>query len=330
MMRLLAALVWVGPAVVAAAAVMAEPAQAEVQKVERKSLTLTVSSEEFARRGDALATFADLSALVQLRVPAEDIPDFLRSPERVGRLLNTVLLTEAMVQRAQAENLISDPEVQARLYRQLAEAIRAVYLAHHLQSQLLDDYEPLAREIFMTNPASFAQAPSVEFEHLFVLIDSVEAEVPAMQRVLDIQASIDADATLEALLQYLDEETGERQGSGLIPLSPIAELLPVLGRQLQANGAERWSPPLRSQYGWHFVRLVRSVDATVPEWSEVREDALARAEARHRQQLEQRLLRDVQDGEIEFQPYAVIRFLEMFGVEGFPISALKEAMISEN
>ena len=281
-----------------------------------KSFDLRFSSAVFAERGSATATFADLETLLDLRVPPEDQAQFLSSAERLGRLLDSVLVTEALVQRADAAGLLSEPATMAKLYRISTEAARALYLEYFVSQNALEDYESLAREIYLSEPRSFMLPESVDFEHLFIQMPGGLDEVSASQLVLDIQANIDAESSLDTLLNQVIAMTGDEQSSGLFEGVRLDELVEPLVQYFQGAEVGLWSAPIRSGFGWHFVRLLNRQEGSLLPWEEARPSAIVRAEQRHRRQLEERLLREIQSTTIRFEPDAVKRLLDMYGVEG--------------
>ena len=158
-----------------------------------KNFSVEFHGTPFLRQGDAIVLHEDIDAFLAERVPEQDRAGVLQSAERIGRLLNNLLLSEHFVALAQDAKLLQKPEVQARLYRALAQELRSLYTEHYFEQNELESYETLARELYLTQPNRFRSRRTVDFRHLLIGDDPERAETEAMRLIIAAHEAIAQD-----------------------------------------------------------------------------------------------------------------------------------------
>jgi peptidyl-prolyl cis-trans isomerase C len=293
--------------------------EAEVESVS-KQLLIGFDSERFVDYGDVRITQSDVDAFLQ-RVPADRRADVLTDPERIGRLLTNIYLTDVFLPMAEEEGLLQEDIVQARLYRALMHELRDIYRERFLASIELDDYSSLAREIYLSRPDDFLGPERVDFQHILVHVGRSGDEVEAMSRIIELHRMISEGADFGEVAREHSDDPSVADNQGLFENVDPADLVEQVAMMLGRTRQGRLSAPVRSRHGWHLVKLTGVHPRELREWEEVKDRVLVLARERHRGDAYERLLRDAQDRPAEFAEGAVARLLARYGLDSGQLSS---------
>ena len=292
-----------------------------------RELCITYDSPSLARWGGVEILIDEVDHLLA-GLPEGQRGEFLASPDRLGRLLENLAITSQLYQRAvDAEMLSNRPELQMALRHGAVEAIANRYVEEYVEARLLEDYEPRARELWLSRPDSFRSPRLLDFTHLLVDSGSVRGEVEAMERILAIYQEIDAETPLEELARDFSDDPSARDNNGKYERVHPDELDPEVARVLNSLEPGQLSQPVRSSFGWHIVRLDTVHSPRNLDWEEARSMAKRRARSEHRERLTERLFRELLSEPLELVPGALPTLLARYDIE--PDEQLSEEAVQE-
>ena len=285
-------------------------------------------SERLASRGGVDITFAEIDVYLQ-RVPKEERQALLANYDRLATILQNLFLPALLHQRARESGLFEEVEnLRPQLYSASLSMVANVYLERYVTSQLLDDYEQRARELWLTRPEDFRSAETVDFTQVFVDSGLRRGEVEAMRRTLAVYDELQQGAELPELVSEFSDDPAAERNAGVYREIPIDQLDEAVARGLAGLEPGQMAQPVRSEAGWHILRL----DARHPrenlEWEEAREQAIDRARAQHQSRLVDQLYRELLSDPLELAPGALPALLARYDVESAePLDeeALREA-----
>jgi peptidyl-prolyl cis-trans isomerase C len=278
-----------------------------------KTWTLEYQSPRFLDMGDVTITQTDVDAYL-LDMPAERRPAFLASAERIGEMLNNLVLMKSFVPMAMEEGLLDDPAMQAHLFQKLAREVRSIYREWFLESIELDDYSARAREIYLTNPQRFRGPETLDFHHLLVVAGNTRSEVEAMARVLEAHEMLSNGAEFAEVAEQYSDDPSVHDNAGFFEGVKVDELVEQVAAALGNTPKGELASPVRTRFGWHIVVLDAVHEGEVPEWEAVKDRAIRMARRQHRNESYERLLRDIQDVRHEFAEGSVAALLVRYGV----------------
>ena len=280
----------------------------------KREFTLGYHSSVFLERGPVAATQLDIDALMAERVPEEERGLFLQSAERIGQSLENILIAESLYHQAEADGILSDELIQARLRRAVVTKAGTLYRERFLKDAELEDYEAAARELFLTRRDRFLHPTTITFDHFMVSVGEDRTESEAMRKVANAHDELinGHDFAALALAQSDDPTVGDNDGT-LTGINP-AELVPQLAATLGAIEPDTWSDPVRTRFGWHLVRLREVQEGERMSWEEARPRAVEMARERHLTRAWERKLRDLQEGEPIFTEGAVAQLRARYGL----------------
>ncbi len=276
----------------------------------RLSLYIEQSGTIFARRGEAVLTDADLDRFAY-SVPVEHRAGTLVSSTRLGRIIDNLFGRFDLANRAVAASLHEDERVQAKLIFAVADVLYETYMQHYLDEQTLESYERQAHELYLRDPLRFTRGRRyVTFEQILIAPESGD-EIEAMEMVMEVNSRLaDEDADFAALATEFSHDPMASENEGRYEGASFDALSEGLQTVLQSLEPGELSGPIRTEFGWHFIRLIDWQKPEKPEFEEVREQYLQAARTRHRERMHDRLLERILDQPIDIREDGVKDFLE--------------------
>ena len=281
----------------------AMPAGAE--GLTEKTLTLGYSSPWFVQRGDAVVSQLDIDAFLSSRVPEAQRSHVLQSAERIGEILESLLLNEDYFLLAKEAGLLEQPIIQARLYRAALLELRTIYQEYFRDQTELQSYDTQARELFLTEPERFQNPPTNSFDHMLIPDHSNRPESVEMQAVLQIKAALDNGATVEEASSLVLDDAGIEASVDFFDQVQASDIVTQVAETLGQLEVDEWSEPVRSRFGWHVVRLRERHKGSQMTWEEAESRAQEIARQRHLSNASERFLRKVNATPANFAEGAV-------------------------
>lgn len=272
-----------------------------------RSLHLEYSDEWLAERDGVRITLFDIIGRLQ-DIPQDKRAPVLSSPERIASILNDLLLTFGMAEKAIERDLLDDPEVRAEIFYRAMVVLAQREQQAVLAAEELDDYSLQAREYYLANLDEFRNLEELDFTH--VLFRANRSQKPVARQL--------AGQLLDAL------ETPEALDSIDLTAFQVNDIKPTRARldkitpnRLDARfaaGLARLQPGevalIESGFGIHVVRLDARTQGGSRSFEDVREQLEARARQRHRDQILRRRMEAFYDAPLQLAEGAVERIIE--------------------
>ncbi|GAB4172527.1 MAG: hypothetical protein Kow0020_07590 [Wenzhouxiangellaceae bacterium] len=249
----------------------------------QRDLHLSYAEEWIAERNGTRITLFDVMGRLQ-DIPEKDRAAVLASPERIARILNDLLFSYGLAEKAIERGLLDDPEVRAELF------YRAMYVLAAREREALERdaeldesvYEQQAREYYLAHKDEFRDLEELGFVHvLFRAPQSMKAQaIAAAQQLINQLPSPEALDELD-LDPYRSEGIEVRRDA--IERVETGRLDPRF-----AAGLSRMKPGdvaiVESRFGVHVVRLDDRVRGADRSFDEVRDELVARMRAKRHQE----------------------------------------------
>lgn len=257
-------------------------------------------------RGTAKITFADLDTVVR-RMPAADRAAQMDNPTRIENTLQTMLMVRQLADQARATGLDKDPKVQAEIAWTIEEKLAAARGEHALDGLVVPDMEGLAKEKYLANKASYAVPEQRVVRHLLVMIkpDRDEAQAKAIADQLYKEAIAKPDQFNALLMQHSDDESkNTNQGQISDALSDKFDKGFVAGvKSLTKVG--QISAPVKSEFGWHLIKLEGVTPAHTKSFAEVHDEIVAAARKAYIDQKKKDFIDELRNMKLEAEPDVV-------------------------
>jgi peptidyl-prolyl cis-trans isomerase C len=243
---------------------------------------------EVAKRGGVVLTVGDIDAKVR-SMPNELQAEYLDDPERMSRLIDTMLLSKQLALAAEERGLHESPEFAADMALQRTELLSRRQMQAYIAELKVPEFERIARERYVANPENFQTKARVDLRHILISIGGRDEEEARALAVKALEEARSGREFTELVMEYSDERS-KATGAGLIQNADSAKLDPQFAASLSSlDKPGDLVGPVRSVFGYHVVRLERydapvqlSFDAVKSKLiNEIREGFLAQQRSRY-------------------------------------------------
>lgn len=263
----------------------------------------------------AAVTRRDYDAEVS-RLPADVREGFANNPRRVTELLTRMLMQKSLAAQARAAKLDTDPQNAARIAFETdrllaAMEIDAVERAARAEFDAnLERYETRARELYLVNKSAYMHPAEVNAAHILFDTTKKYASEDARRKAEEVRAKLVAGADFATLARELSDDRVSGEKGGELGWFIEKQMDPAFGAAAFALAKPGdLSPPVRSAFGWHIIKLEGKRPATPQPYAEARELILA--------ELRQRFVNEKRDA-----AFAAIRADPKTAANGEAIDAL--------
>ncbi len=200
------------------------------------------------------------------------------TPELQAQARDQVVLREIFVQEATRRGLAAGPEyaAQMELARQSI-LIRELFDDHRKKNPVTDEAAKVEYDKFK------AQATGTEYRARHIL---VEKEDDAKALITQLKGG----AKFEDLAKKNSKDTGSAANGGDLDFAKADSYVPEFGGALtKLKKGEMTDAPVKSQFGYHIIRLEDTREASFPGFDEVKGQIKQRMEQARMQQYQEEL-----------------------------------------
>jgi len=265
------------------------------------AITQEEGSAEIVRRGDAVATLADMEHYLQ-RMPRHHRGPFLSDPKRVSDALGSILRPRQLVAQARTDMVpfLEDPVFLASLEQDSVDKIADRYMEWLWEQEKLEDYASKAQELFLVRPDLFRKPLHVDFTQVLIRAGSGYGELAAVEGISSVFDALRNGQELAEVAANPPAGVNLDNSSRRFEDVDVTSLESTIAEVLEVIEAGEISQPFRSEYGWHIVELHRRFRPETGDFEANRERALELARQRHRSEFTERVLRQVNNEPVEF------------------------------
>ena len=203
-------------------------------------------------------------------VPKARVDLLLQEAARAGQ--------QVAPEEAERRGMAASPEYKARmeLARQSV-LIRALFDDHRSKNPVTDAEAQVEYDKFK------AQASGTEYRARHILVDSED-------EAKRLTAQIKGGASFEELAKTFSKDAGSGQNGGDLDFAKAESYVPEFGSALtKLQKGQMTEVPVKSQFGWHIIRLEETRDAPFPAFEEVKPQLKQRMEQAKMQQFQDAL-----------------------------------------
>lgn len=206
------------------------------------------------------------------------VPDLraqlLADPEQMKQWLDTVYLRKALAAEAERQNVADQPEVKRQI-QQYRETILANARLRNLEEAAVSRAELLeaqARTEYRGDKERFNSPAQTLASHILIQGTDDTAKAKAQ----DLLDQLKAGARFEELARKHSADPGSAKRGGSLDWFAAGRMVPEFDaalKPLQQKGD--LSPVIKTQFGYHIIRLDGRRPATARSYEEVREELIA-------------------------------------------------------
>lgn len=241
----------------------------------------TDPQQVLAYQGDVVLTQQGIDAAFS-RIPDEHRLLFIRDGGKVDQLVRSLLEAKVVAADARAAGFAEDPLVQKRIELAVEKELAEAWIAEIARRAPEADYQAMAYEDYLANPERYSTGVLLDVSH--ILIDTEErtqAEAKAVAEELKRRLEEDP-SRFDALVMEYSDDPAKSQNQGRyerMRKGYMARPFEKAAYALEEPG--QISDPVKTDYGYHLIRLDARYEPVVRRWDKVRDEAVARVRDKH-------------------------------------------------
>lgn len=248
-------------------------------------------SQVLARRGNGVVTQDEFAARAD-EIPADIRYGVLRDRNRVRDVINTLLLRSQLAADAREASFDEQSIVINRMKLAAEAELANAWLKHYVAMQPEADYEALAFEYYQLHGAEMRTEESIDVSH--ILISTKERDDAEAKDLADsvYQQTLASPVRFDELILEYSEDPSVTSNQGHFKGVKKGEMVTAFEQVAFALQAGEISEPVKTQYGYHIIRLDAHVTSTQRSFEAVRDQLIKQQRTKH----EQRIQRDYLSG----------------------------------
>ena len=262
--------------------------------------------------GDAKLTIADYEASI-LRIPERDRFGFQMDQRRINSEINTLLQIRAVAGEARKRGFDKDPAFKLRV-EHYAERLLAEMMNARIEEEANREFEQKrggfierAREQYLINKSQFQAPKEVKASHILVETKTRSAD-DALAKIKALRVRAVAGESFETLAETSSDDPSARSNKGSLGFFGPGRMDPNFEAAAYAlKNPMDISEPVRSQFGYHIIRLEEIKPARQLTFEEAQGELMDKLRAQYADQRRQQILGDVYDpSKVKWNEPAVI------------------------
>jgi peptidyl-prolyl cis-trans isomerase C len=233
------------------------------------------------------------------------------------------LITEKLVSKAAAGVTVPQSEVDAQIAKikaqfpseedfskqlaqvgqspeQLGEMVRKMLQQQQwLESEIASKIEVTdeeAKKFYEANKAEFEQPETVKASHILFRVnkdDSEEVVNKKLEQAKSAEARAKKGEDFATLAKELSEEPGAKESAGDLGFFPKDRMVPEFANAAFNKKVGDISDPVRTQFGWHIIKVTDKKAAGTLSYEEVKAQLIAYLKAKKQEEAAQALLKSL-------------------------------------
>ena len=259
-----------------------EPVQAEPQ---------VDPAQIIAYQGKVILTQHEIDAAFS-RIPEENRLQFIRDGGRVDHLIRSLLHRKIVASDAGEAGFDQDPVMAERMVLAAQKELAEAWLEKLVEDAPAADYEALAYEDYLANPETYRSDEAVDVSHILIGTENRSLQdAEALAGTLSAQLEEDP-AGFDALVMEYSDDPAKSVNAGRYPDMQRGQMVVAFENvafALEQDG--QISQPVKTEYGYHIIRLNGRSGNTVPEFDEIKNEAMERVKQGYLKYYQQNYLR---------------------------------------
>jgi peptidyl-prolyl cis-trans isomerase C len=181
------------------------------------------------------------------------------NPDQRKQVIEQLIDLYVVAQQADKENVGADPEVASRIELQRLNSLAGALLQKHFK-----DEKPTDAQLKEEYERQISQMPKMEYHARHILVKDE-------QQARDAIAQLNKGAKFEDLAKAISIDGTKAQGGDLQWFTPDHMVKPFSDAVEKLKKGEYTKEPVKSQFGWHVIRLEDSRPNNPPPFESVKD-----------------------------------------------------------
>jgi parvulin-like peptidyl-prolyl isomerase len=246
-----------------------------------------------AKLGAAEIRVSDLQKLLETQ-PPEVRDQVLKSPQALDRLVRTEVYRRALIEEARTKGWDKRPDVALQMERAREQALLTSYMNDLARPPTDFPGEAELTAAYNANQAEFAAPRQFRVAQIFVAVpkDAAKADVDKLRKKAEdvFKRAQAKEADFSRLAQANSDHKASAEQGGDLGWMAERDMIPEMRALLPTLAKGEVGKPVRTEQGWHVIKLLDLKPAGVKPLAEVRTQLAAALRQRLAQENEKRYL----------------------------------------
>lgn len=251
-----------------------------------------------AKRGKGVVTQDAFYARAN-KIPADIRLATLRDKNRLRDVINTMLLRAQIAADAIEAGYDKEPVIIERMRLAAETELAEAWMQHYLDIQPAADYEQLARENFQLNQEKMLSSPKIDVSHILLsTAERSDAEAKVLADSIYQQLQKDPSSFDQLVLEY-SEDPSATSNKGKFKGIKEGDMVKAFEKTAFALEPNEISAPVRTEYGYHIIRLDAHIAPVHMSFEAVRERLVERERQFHEERIKSDYLSSLNTLDVE-------------------------------
>ncbi len=246
-----------------------------------------------AKLGAAEIRVSDLQKLIDAQ-PPEVRDQLLKSPPALDRLVRTEVYRRALIEEARTKGWDKRPDVAVQMERAREQVLLTSYMNELTKPAAEFPSEQELAAAYNANQAEFALPRQFRVAQIFVAVpkDAAKADAEKLRKKADdiAKRAQSKDADFARLAQANSDHKASADQGGDLGWMAERDMVPEIRTLIPTLAKGEVGKPVRTEQGWHVIKLLDLKPASVRPLAEVRAQLAAAMRQRLAQENEKRYL----------------------------------------
>lgn len=237
-------------------------------------------SEILATRGKGVVTQGVFTARAE-KIPAKDRLMTLRDGNRLQDVINDLLLNSQLAVEAREAGFDKESHIQARMQLAAETELASAWLQNYKETRPVADYEQMAREYYQINKKKIVTSRKVDVSHILISAKERSPE-EALVLATSLREQLQSDPSLfnEMITEYSEDPSAASNQGRFFAVKPGTMVKPFEDTAFTLDEG-KISEPVRTEYGYHIIRLDAKIAPQQMSFEDVKERLIASQEKQH-------------------------------------------------
>lgn len=270
-------------------------------------------SEVLAKRGDGLVTQAMFTAQAN-KIPDEARLAALRHGKRLQDVINTMLMRAQLAADARKAGFHNGQIMKDRMQLAADAELATAWMDHYVEIQPKGDYEQLAFEYYQLHKDELSSAETIDVSH--ILISTKEhSQEDALDLATSIHQQIENDPTkFDDFVSEYSEDPSAASNAGRFYEVKRGDMVVDFENAAFALSENEISAPIKTDYGYHIIRLDTFKAAESVEFEQVKAQLMEEQRKDHGNRVKQDYMAQLSSLDVEMSEEQVAELIKrLFG-----------------
>ncbi len=282
---------------------------------------------QIVNQGGVSVTMADVAAYLQ-HMPEDRWAGFLSASKRVDQMIIGILRSKQLAKQAVELKIDQDPDVKAEIAFTTMEVLSRRRVTAFEKSVVIPSMDVAAKEQYQVHQSDYAVPAMVEVQHVLIATKS-RSETEAKALAEKVQAEALANPShFDALVKQYSDDPSKDTNNGHIEGATSDKVVPEFAQAARKlTQKDQISPVVRTSFGYHVLKFVRSEPAKQRTFAEVKNQIVDKLKQNYVAEQRQAFMRKLDEAQPTVNPELAKLLQDRFVPAGtvMPAEAVKQA-----